>query len=73
MGIEFHMVNVGGAERDTMLFRYIKQYFTIIQHLYKLGFVSIMWEENRGQSYLYRGSQIFEIVFRRSNLAACFE
>ena len=53
IGIEFHEVP-----------RYIKQYFTIIQNLYKLGFVTIMWDENR-----VAGPTLFEIVFRRSDLA----
>ena len=55
IGIEFHNVP-----------RYIKQYFTIIQGLYKLGFVTINWEENLAQ-----GPTLFEIVFKRSNLATC--
>ena len=50
---------------------YSKQYFTIVQELYKLGFVTIMWDENRVASMTEKGSQSFEIVFRRSNLAAC--
>ena len=59
IGIEFHNVP-----------KYSKQYFTIVQELYKLGFVTIMWDENRVASITEKGSPLFEIVFRRSNLAA---
>ena len=41
--------------------KYIKQYFNIVQELYIMGFVTIMWEENK----LDIGSKSFEIVFRR--------
>ena len=75
IGIEFHYVP-----------QYGKQYFTIVQELYKLGFVTIMWDENRIFSALNRnleqnlnrklnaltGAPLFEIVFRRSTLATCF-
>ena len=49
---------------------YIKEYFTITQELYKLGFVTIMWDENRAYSKKTKstGSPLFEIVFRRHNL-----
>ena len=61
IGIEFHEVPT-----------YIKEYFTIIQELYKLGFVTIMWDENMYASrYLDtydKKSTFFEIVFRRHNL-----
>ena len=62
IGIEFHMVP-----------NYSKQYFTIVQELYKMGFVTIMWDENRVASVTNKGSPLFEVVFRRSNLAACSE
>ena len=75
IGIEFHYVP-----------QYGKQYFTIVQELYKLGFVTIMWDENRIFSALNKnlehnlnrklnaltGAPLFEIVFRRSTLATCF-
>ena len=60
IGIEFHNVP-----------KFSKQYFTIIQELYKLGFVTIMWDENRVANIFNKGSPLFEIVFRRSNLTAC--
>ena len=62
IGIEFHYVP-----------QYGKQYFTIVQELYKLGFVTIMWDENRFANNGRKGSPLFEIVFRRSKLAACSE
>ena len=58
IGIEFHMVP-----------SFSKRYFTIVQELYKLGFVTIMWDENRVA--VNQGYPLFEIVFRRSNLDAC--
>ena len=57
IGIEFHEVPT-----------YIKEYFTIIQELYKLGFVTIMWDENMYASRYDKKSTFFEIVFRRHNL-----
>ena len=36
IGIEFHNVS-----------KSIKKYFTVVKMLYKLGFVTIMWDENR--------------------------
>ena len=59
IGIEFHDVPT-----------HSKEYFIIVQELYKLGFVTIMWDDNRVMSttHFY---PFFEIVFRRSNLAAC--
>ena len=60
IGIEFHFVP-----------KYSKEYFIIVQELYKLGFVTIMWDENRVASITNKGSPLFEIVFRRSDLAAC--
>jgi len=59
IGIEFHDVPT-----------HSKEYFTIVQELYKLGFVTIMWDINRIIS-ITRPPPFFEIVFRRSNLAAC--
>ena len=61
IGIEFHNVPT-----------HSKEFFAIVQELYKLGFVTIMWDENRVSSLKWRSErELFEIVFRRSNLAAC--
>ena len=62
MGLEFHM---------TYKYRHSKQYFTIVQELYNLGFVTIMWDENRVSSLKWRSErELFEIVFRRFNFAS---
>ena len=45
IGIEFHEV-----------WRNIRQYFTVVKELYKLGFVTIMWDENRDELYKKRSS-----------------
>ena len=60
IGIEFHWVPT-----------FSKEFFTITQELYKLGFVTIMWDENRSASVTNKGSPLFEIVFRRSSLDPC--
>ena len=71
IGIEFHFADFkeeGDIMQPPM---YSKQYFTMVQELYKLGFVTIMWDENRVVSTHVKGSPLFEIVFRRSNLGLC--
>ena len=60
IGIEFHEV-----------LENIKRYFTIIQELYKLGFVTIAWEPNFTTKPAKGPYDFFEIVFRRSNVDAC--
>ena len=62
IGIEFHNVPT-----------HSKEFFAIVQELYKLGFVTIMWDDNGVMSITRKGKErhFFEIFFRRSNLAAC--
>ena len=60
IGIEFHSVP-----------KYITEYFTITQELYKLGFITIMWDENRWGGMKYGSGSYFEILFRRHNLDQC--
>ena len=62
IGIEFHKVPQN-----------IKTYFTIIQSLYKLGFVTIAWDPNlTTKPWQHNGPfHYFEIVFRRSDVAEC--
>ena len=61
IGIEFHEVTEN-----------VKRYFTIIQELYKLGFVTIAWDPNLTTTSFTKGPfRYFEIVFRRSDVAAC--
>ena len=61
IGIEFHEVTEN-----------VKRYFTIIQELYKLGFVTIAWDPNLTTTSFTNGPfRYFEIVFRRSDVAIC--
>ena len=61
IGIEFHEVTGN-----------IKRYFTIVQELYKLGFVTIAWDPNLTTTSFTKGPfRFFEFVFRRSDVAAC--
>ena len=61
IGIEFHEV-----------IENVKRYFIIIQELYKLGFVTIAWDPNLTTTSFTKGPfRYFEIVFRRSDVAAC--
>ena len=60
IGIEFHDVPNN-----------IRRYFTIVQRLYKLGFVVIAWDPNLFEKHREGPFAYFEIVFRRSDLAEC--
>ena len=60
IGIEFHKVPQN-----------VKIYFTIIQELYKLGFVTIAWDPNLTTKPAKGPFQYFEIVFRRSYVEDC--
>ena len=60
IGIEFHEVPEN-----------IRRYFTIVQKLYKLGFVTIAWDPNLTTKPVKGPFRYFEIVFRRSNVDEC--
>ena len=51
IGIEFHWVS-----------RNIRKYFTMVQELYKLGFVTIMWDENRVATNVNKKGQKLGLV-----------
>ena len=51
IGIEFHWVSQN-----------IRQYFTIVQGLYKLGFVTVMWDENRVATNINKWGQKLGLV-----------
>ena len=60
IGIEFHDVPNN-----------IRRYFSIVQRLYKLGFLVIAWDPNLFTKHRKGPFAYFEIVFRRSDLAEC--
>ena len=58
LGIEFHKVS-----------KNIKQYFTIMQQLYKMGFVTIAWDlTTKPQKGPF---EYFEIVLRKPVINPC--
>ena len=60
MGIEFHKVSQN-----------IKRYFTIMQELYKMGFVTIAWDPNLTTKPQKGPFEYFEIVLRQPTIDPC--
>ena len=60
IGVEFHDVPNN-----------IRRYFTIVQRLYKMGFVVFAWDPNLLTRHMKEPFPFFEIVLRRSNLSEC--
>ena len=50
---------------------HLREYFSILQELYKLNFKTIAWDANLVAKPAHGPINFFEIVFRKTDMAVC--